>query len=84
MIDYEILVQTIADWKAGVRPTAPTPPVPSRPIGQPEAVFEEVSSGVVDLGEDSEAGEVEFEAEASEDEQGWDQQGWGQQDEGQY
>ena len=58
MIAYEILVQTIADWKAGVRPTAPTPPPPRRapaaPVGQPE-VFEEVDSGVVDMGESEEA-----------------------------
>ena len=82
MIAYEILVQTIADWKAGVRPTAPTPPVPARTIGQPEAV-EEVSSGVVDFAEDG--GEVEIEDEAAEEEQGWDeQQGWDRQDEGQY
>lgn len=48
MIDYEILVQTIADWKAGVRPTAPIPPAPA---GAPESV-EELSSGVVDFDED--------------------------------
>lgn len=50
MIDYEVLVQTIADWKAGVRPTAPTPP-PRPLVGAPQQV-EEVSSGVVDLDED--------------------------------
>jgi hypothetical protein len=49
MIAYEILVQTIADWKAGVRPTAPTPP--RAPVGAPQEV-EEFSSGVVDLDED--------------------------------
>jgi hypothetical protein len=47
MIAYEVLVQTIADWKAGVRPTAPTPP-PRPPVGTPQPV-EEVSSGVVDF-----------------------------------
>jgi hypothetical protein len=58
MIAYEILVQTIADWKAGVRPTAPTPPVPR---GAPESV-EDVESGVVDFDEQSyEAYEVEGE-----------------------
>jgi hypothetical protein len=47
MIAYEILVQTIADWKAGVRPSAPS--VPPRPVaGAPEPV-EEVESGVVDF-----------------------------------
>ncbi len=52
MIAYETLVQTIADWKAGVRPTAPTPP--SRPalavVGQPE-VYDDIESGVVDVDE---------------------------------
>jgi hypothetical protein len=60
MIDYEVLVQTIADWKAGVRPTAPTPP-PRPLVGAPQQV-EEVSSGVVDLDED-----VGFAAEDDED-----------------
>ena len=50
MIDYEVLVQTIADWKAGVRPTAPTPP-PRPSLGAPQQV-DEVSSDVVDLDED--------------------------------
>jgi hypothetical protein len=67
MIAYEILVQTIADWKAGVRPTAPNPPPPSRrapapapAVGQPET-FEEVDSGVVDVGETEEwSEETEF------------------------
>lgn len=67
MIAYEILVQTIADWKAGVRPTAPTPPPASRRampvVGQPE-VFEELDSGVVDAGEV----EAEVETEWSEEE----------------
>lgn len=62
MIAYEVLVQTIADWKAGVRPTIPTPPVSARaPVGQPE-VFEEFDSGVVDVGE-AEAEWAEEEAE---------------------
>lgn len=47
MIAYEILVQTIADWKAGVRPSAPNVPPPPRG-GAPEPV-EEVESGAVDL-----------------------------------
>jgi hypothetical protein len=63
MIAYEILVQTIADWKAGVRPTAPTPPPAMKRalpvVGQPE-VFEEIDSGVVDSGE----AEVDADAEA--------------------
>lgn len=47
MIAYEILVQTIADWKAGVRPTAPgMPPNPAAP-----EVVEELESGVVDIEE---------------------------------
>jgi hypothetical protein len=58
MIAYEVLVQTIADWKAGVRPTAPTPP---QPMGAPEQV-DEVASGVVDFDE-----ELSF---ASEDDEG--------------
>jgi hypothetical protein len=49
MIAYEILVQTIADWKAGVRPSAPNVP-PPRTAGAPRAV-EEVESGVVDFEE---------------------------------
>lgn len=62
MIAYEILVQTIADWKAGVRPTSPTPPRPSRGAPQP---VEEVSSGVVDLDEEvsfstEEDGEIDY------------------------
>ena len=44
MIAYEVLVQTIADWKAGVRPTLPTPAVPAQP-----EVVEEIESGVLDL-----------------------------------
>ena len=79
MIDYEVLVQTIADWKAGVRPTAPTPP--SRPlVGAPQQV-EEVSSGVVDLDEDvgfaSEDEEVQYDESAYEqpyEEQPYDDQ----------
>jgi hypothetical protein len=50
MIAYEVLVQTIADWKAGVRPTAPTPPRP--PVAATPQPVEEVSSGVVDLEEE--------------------------------
>jgi hypothetical protein len=50
MIAYEVLVQTIADWKAGARPTAPTPP-PRPTVGTPQPV-EEVSSGVVDFEEE--------------------------------
>lgn len=65
MIDYEVLVQTIADWKAGVRPTAPTPP-PQPSLGEPQQV-EEVSSGVVDLDED-----VPFTAE-DDDESGYEE-----------
>lgn len=68
MIAYEILVQTIADWKAGARPSAPTlPPIPSGappiPRGAPEAV-EEYSSGVVDLDD-----EPAYEAEAYDDDE---------------
>ncbi|MFO7561228.1 MAG: hypothetical protein R6X02_01190 [Enhygromyxa sp.] len=60
MIAYEVLVQTIADWKAGVRPTAPTPAAPEQ--------VEEVSSGLVDLDE-----EVGFAAEDDDEaEQGYD------------
>ncbi|PRQ06377.1 hypothetical protein [Enhygromyxa salina] len=56
MIAYEMLVQTIADWKAGVRPTAPSmPPIPS---GAPEVV-EEFDSGVVDMDE-GQYGEGEY------------------------
>jgi hypothetical protein len=62
MIAYEVLVQTIADWKAGARPTAPTPP----PAGTPEA-FEELASGVVDF-EDADLGdELEVAAEEAEE-----------------
>jgi hypothetical protein len=50
MIAYEILVQTIADWKAGARPSAPSvpPPPPRHSAGAPEPV-DEVDSGVVDF-----------------------------------
>lgn len=51
MIAYEILVQTIADWRAGVRPSAPSVP-PPRP-GAPQPV-EEYESGMVDLEEGQE------------------------------
>jgi hypothetical protein len=77
MIDYEVLVQTIADWKAGVRPTAPTPP-PRPSLGEPQQV-EEVSSGVVDLDED-----VPFTAEDDVD-SGYEEPSYDQpQDSGQY
>ena len=78
MIAYEVLVQTIADWKAGVRPTAPTPP--QRPyVGAPQQV-EEVSSGVVDLDEEvgfaQEDEEVQYDSgyEQPYDEQPYDDQ----------
>ncbi len=58
MIAYEILVQTIADWKAGVRPSAPSVPPPLR-AGAPQPV-EEVESGVVNLDEGHEFGEDEY------------------------
>lgn len=69
MIDYETLVQTLADWKAGVRPHAPTPPpAPAAPVvsGEPEQ-YEEVDSGVVDVGED---GQPQYET----DEEEWAQE----------
>jgi hypothetical protein len=50
MISYEILVQTIADWRAGVRPSAPAVP-PPRP-GAPQPVHE-VESGTIDLDDDA-------------------------------
>jgi hypothetical protein len=59
MIAYEILVQTIADWKAGARPSAPNVPPPLRGSGAPQAV-EEVESGVVDLDEGQEYAEGEY------------------------
>jgi hypothetical protein len=60
MIAYEILVQTIADWKAGVRPSAPNVPPPPR-AGTPQPVVDEVESGVVlDDGQEY----VDFEDEA--------------------
>jgi len=59
MIAYEILVQTIAGAKAGVRPSAPTlPPIPT---GAPVAV-EEYSSGLVDLDEEQVAEAEGYEA----------------------
>ncbi|HLT37802.1 MAG TPA: hypothetical protein VK034_16035 [Enhygromyxa sp.] len=71
MIAYEVLVQTIADWKAGVRPTAPTPP--RAPIGSPQPV-EEMSSGVVDLDEDDESfAAEEYETETEYDESQYQQ-----------
>lgn len=57
MIAYEILVQTIADWKAGVRPSAPNVPPPA---GAP-AVVEEYESGMVDL-EEGQYEEGQYEA----------------------
>lgn len=63
MIAYEILVQTIADWKAGVRPSAPNvPPPPPRSTGAPEPV-EEVESGVVDFEEGQEYAEETYDDE---------------------
>jgi hypothetical protein len=59
MIAYEILVQTIADWKAGARPSAPNVPPPLRGAGEPQVV-EEVESGVVDLDEGQEYAEGEY------------------------
>lgn len=58
MIAYEILVQTIADWKAGVRPSAPNVPPPPRNAGAPQAAVEEVESGVVDFEEGQEYAEA--------------------------
>jgi hypothetical protein len=65
MIAYEILVQTIADWRAGVRPSAPSVPPPPRG-GAPEPV-EEVESGVVNLDDGQEYGEDEYATETYED-----------------
>ena len=66
MIAYEVLVQTIADWKAGARPAAP---VPAAPV---EAV-EELDSGMVTHLEGSD-GDWGFTAESirirTEDEEG--------------
>ncbi len=67
MIAYEVLVQTIADWKAGVRPTAPIPQVES--AGAPENV-EELSSGMVDLEEQGIAADYSEADYASEDASG--------------
>lgn len=58
MIAYEVLVQTIADWKAGVRPSAPTPP--RTLVGAPQPV-DELSSGVVDLDDDESFAAEEYE-----------------------
>ncbi len=66
MIAYEILVQTIADWKAGARPSAPNVP-PPRNAGAPRAV-EEVESGVVDFEETEAEPEPEPEQEIAEGE----------------
>jgi hypothetical protein len=73
MIAYEVLVQTIADWKAGARPSAPNVPppppgagAPPRGTGAPQVV-EEVESGVVDLDEGQEL-EGEYATEAYDDE----------------
>jgi hypothetical protein len=56
MIAYDILVQTIADWRAGVRPTAPSlPPIPT---GAPEVV-EEYDSGMVDI-DDGQYADTEY------------------------
>jgi hypothetical protein len=64
MIAYEILVQTIADWKAGARPSAPSvPPPPAPAAGAPEPV-EEVESGVVDFEEGQEYTEAYDDEEA--------------------
>jgi hypothetical protein len=44
MIDYNVLCQTIEDWKAGRRPSAPIPgPTPAAP----SAAYEQVDSGLV-------------------------------------
>jgi hypothetical protein len=67
MIAYEVLVQTIADWKAGARPSAPNvPPPPPRSTGAPQVV-EEVESGVVDLDEGQEL-EGEYATDSYDDE----------------
>jgi hypothetical protein len=83
MIAYEVLVQTIADWKAGARPTAPTPP----PAGTPEA-FEELASGVVDFDDADLGDEVEVtsdeEAEDYEVAYGEDEGGYAEADAGGY
>jgi hypothetical protein len=69
MIAYEILVQTIADWKAGARPSAPNvPPPPPRGAGAPQVV-EEVESGVVDFEEGQEY-EGEYATETYDDDEG--------------
>ena len=46
MIAYEVLVQTIADWKAGARPVAPTP-IPSATAED----VEELAVDAVDISE---------------------------------
>jgi hypothetical protein len=68
MIAYEILVQTIADWKAGMRPSAPNVPPPPRGTGAPQVV-EEVESGVVDFEESQELAEGEYATETYDDDE---------------
>lgn len=71
MIAYEILVQTIADWKAGARPSAPNVPPPPRGAGAPQVVLEEVESGMVDLEEGQEyAEEAEYPTETYDEDEG--------------
>lgn len=84
MIDYEILVQTIADWRAGVRPSAPNlPPIPA---GVPES-YEELESGVVDFdGDQDDSHEQQAEGYGAYTDAGDAQadQGEGQYDQAQY
>lgn len=78
MIAYETLVQTLADWKSGVRPTAPTPPpavvhASAAVPGEPEQ-YDELDSGVVDVGEDEQP-QYETEDADAEPESEWSEEG---------
>jgi hypothetical protein len=60
MIDYDLLVSTIAQWKAGQRPSAPPPAArPRVEPGTPAGDVEEIESGLVEVSDaerDSESG----------------------------
>lgn len=80
MIDYQVLCQSIEDWRAGRRPTAAIPgPTPAAP----SAAYENVDSGLVEMDDEDLPVEVEADAGAyGDDAGGYPEPGESQPDDG--
>ncbi|MCA9700598.1 MAG: hypothetical protein KC431_23935, partial [Myxococcales bacterium] len=72
MIDYEVLIQTIAAWKSGARPVAPNPPIPS---AAPTEV-EEYDSAAMEYEEEEAVQEEGYEGQGYEAQEGYAQEGY--------